>query len=153
MPHTPSITAVVHDDFKNPPSGRPAKLMAENLGRNYNTLMQELERRPLHKFALDELIPTMRQTGSVRPLEAIAEEVNGVFVPLPKVSGGLKAAERQCIHTIKEFADLAQATGAALADGDVSQTEYAHIKKEAWESIQAHLMLLKALELECGEGA
>ena len=150
--YIPSITAIVHEDFKNPPSRLPGKIMAANLNKPYNTLIQELEgTRPTHKFAADLLLPIMRQTGSIRPLECLCEELGGAFVRLPAGSPTCAPAQQQCLIAVKEFGELMHAVGESLLDGTITTAEKERIHKEGYELISATLSLVRQIEAECGE--
>lgn len=146
--NTPSLTAVLHEDFKNPPSGLPGYTIAELLPRNYHTLMSELGRQPGHKLGADLVLPLMQKTGSIRALEFLAREMGGEFVPLPGKALGMRRATNQCIVTIKAFADLMGASSEALLDGRVTPEECTRVTKEGHEALQAILALMKAMELE-----
>ncbi|MDL2279045.1 transcriptional regulator [Desulfovibrio sp. OttesenSCG-928-G11] len=145
-----SLTAVLHQLVLD--HDLDARTIARLVGyKSYQTMMSELSRQPLHKLGADKILPMIDVMDSDYPVEWLAEQRSGVFVRLPKVTGSLKSAEQQCFRTIKEFADVVQTVGQALADGKVNPDELAKTRKETWESIQAHLMLLKIIELECGE--
>ncbi len=150
--YIPSVTAIVHEDFKYPPSRLPGKIMAANLGKPYNTLLQELEAtRPTHKFAADLLVPTMRQTGSTRPLEWMCEAMNGVFVPLSEASPSLPTAQRQCLLAVREFGDLVQAVSESLLDGTITPAERKTVHLKAMKAVSAILGLDHQIEAECEE--
>lgn len=150
--YIPSVTAIVHEDFKYPPSRLPGKIMAANLGKPYNTLIQELEgTRPTHKFAADLLVPMMRQTGSHRPLDWICEAMDGVFVPLPKASPSIPSAQKQCLLAISKFGELVRAVGDSLLDGTITQTEREQIHNRAMKAVSAILGLDHQIEAECEE--
>ena len=78
---TPSLTAVLHEDFKNPPSGLTGYVIADLVGKNYQTLMNELSRQYGHNLGADLVCPLMRKISSVRALDFLAREMNGVPVP------------------------------------------------------------------------
>lgn len=143
-----SLTAVLHQLVLN--HDLDARSIADLCGyKSYQTMMSELSRQPLHKLGADKILPMMDVMNSNYPLEWLAGQRNGVFVPLPAPGGGLQAAERQCIKSIKEFADLVQSVAQALTDNKLSASELENIRKEGRESIQAHLLLLNILEMEC----
>ena len=78
----PSLTAVLHELVKHAPSELTARTIAELAGKDYNTLMSELSRQPGHKLGADLLLPLMELTGSDAPLNFLARERGGVFVPM-----------------------------------------------------------------------
>ena len=147
--NTPSLTAVLHEDFKSPRSGLTGYVIADLLPRNYQTLMSELSRQPGHKLGADLVLPLMQKTGSTRAMNFLAREMGGVFVPLPEGSPNCPPAQQQCLVTVKEFGELMQAVGESLLDGTITAAERERIRKEGYELISAALALVRQIEAEC----
>lgn len=145
---TPSLTAVLHEDFKDAPSGLTGYVIADLLGKPYATIMSELSRQPGHKFGADLVLPLMQKSGSDRGLDFLAREMGGVFVRLPEVRPGLGDAVKHSIKAMREFSQLMQSVSEALADGRVSRQEREEVRRECYESIQANLVLLQFVEAQ-----
>lgn len=140
-----SLTEVLRADIKRAPSGKSASLIAELLGKPYTTLMNELNpEQPGAKFGAELLLPVMELTDSDEPLHYLAKRRGGVFIKLSKA--GASMGERQLIRTVKEFGEFASVTGEALEDGRLTQEERRRILKEGYESVEAHMALLKRVE-------
>ena len=144
---TPSVTAILHELVKDAPSGLPAKFIAERVGRDYNTLMSELSRQPGHKLGADLVLPLMKLTGSIQPLDVMASEMGVVCVALPSAGeGGHLLVHRQCMVAVQEFGRLMGATADALEDGTITPAERDAIAVKGYEALAAIVALLKAVE-------
>ena len=153
---TPSLTAVLHEDFKNPPSGLTGYLIADLVGKNYQTLMSELSRQPGHKLGADLVLPLMRKMDSARALDFLAREMNGVFVPVPDPADDPECLVRGLVVSVREFGHFASASAAAIEDGSVQPEEMARMEREGYEAIVAIMAMLKKARAACerryGEG-
>lgn len=145
--NTPSLTAVLHEDFKNPPSGLTGYTIADLIDKNYQTLMSELSRQQGHKLGADLVLPLMQKTGSTRALDFLAREMGGVFVPVPDPAQNPFCIANTLVSTlassIKEFGDFASETAQNLADGKISKKELARITNEGREAIVAIMSMMK----------
>ncbi len=142
-----SLTAILHELVKDAPSGLPAKFIAERIGRDYNTLMSELSRQPNHKLGADLVLPLMKLTGSIQPLDVMAAEMGVVCVALPSAGeGGHLLVHRQCMVAVQEFGRLMGATADALEDGTITPAERDAIAAKGYEALAAIVALLKAVE-------
>lgn len=113
-PAYPSLTAILHEMVKHAPSGLTARTIADLLGKDYQTLMSELSRQPGHKLGADLLLPLMDLTGSDAPLNFLARERGGVFVPVPPNNNAADLAPA-ILASVKEFGEFtAEAAGGAL---------------------------------------
>ena len=121
----PRLSAIVQADVLDAPNGLPAKVVADEMGKNYYTLLRELNpNHASHKFGADDLVPAMRATGSRRPLIAQADALNMAVIELPPCSGELTAAMQHCMRTISSFGQLMQSVMDAYADGSISREEF-----------------------------
>lgn len=123
--NTPCITAIVQKDVLEAPNGLPAKVVADDMGKNYYTLLRELNpHHASHKFGADDLVPAMRATGSRRPLAAMADALDMAVVEIPQCEGELTTAMQHCIKTIASFSQLMESVMQAYADGTITREEY-----------------------------
>ena len=143
-----SLTAIIHEDVKEAPSGLDAYVIADLIGKPYATLMSELGRQPGHKFGADLVLPAMQKTGSDRGMHFLARELGGVFVRLPESQGPLRPTAQQCVAAIKEFSEFIQSIADALEDGRITRPEFEKARKEGYESIRSSMVLLEAMENE-----
>lgn len=142
---TPSLAAVLHEDIKNPQSRLSSYVIADLLGKNYQTLMSELSRQQGHKLGADLVLPIMQKTGSTRALDFLAREMGGVFVPVPDPADNSNSL---CLvstlaGSIKEFGEFATETAQNLTDAKISKQELIRIEKEGYEAIVAISSMIK----------
>lgn len=150
--HTPSLTAVLHEDFTDAPSGLTGYVLADLLGKNYYTLISGLSRQKGHKFGADLVLPLMQKSRSARGMHFLAREMGGAFIRLPKARRSLGSSQQQCMKAIKAFGDLMQEVSVALMDGKIKPEERMRIHKDAYEAVVAILTLARQIEEECEEG-
>lgn len=143
-----SLTAILHEDVKNAPSSLDARTIAKLLPRNYQTLMSELGRQPLHKLGADLVLPLMRLTGSNNGMDYLARELGGVFVLVPEKWHRRPPSEQQLVRTVQEFSEFLQSVTAAYLDGRIKSSELAKATKEGREAIAAIFVLLDLMENE-----
>ena len=67
--------------FQKPALGPHRYVIADLVGKNYQTLMSKLSRQYGHKLGADLVCPLMRKISSLRALDFLAREMNGVPVP------------------------------------------------------------------------
>ena len=132
----PSLTAVLHELVKHAPSELTARTIAELAGKDYNTLMSELSRQPGHKLGADLLLPLMELTGSDAPLNFLARERGGVFVP---IRPGATAAHLgpAILKSVREFGEYAAEAAQDIADGKIPADQLQRILKEGQEAATA----------------
>lgn len=85
-----------------------------------------------HHLALDEAQRLMKFTGDMQIIYALADEMDGVFVPLPKNGGA------QSIRVVTDIGKMSQKFGLLLnevaddiEDGVISANELKRIQKDA----------------------
>lgn len=135
-PAYPSLTAILHEMVKHAPSGLTARTIADLLGKDYQTLMSELSRQPGHKLGADLLLPLMDLTGSDAPLNFLARERGGVFVPVPPNNNAADLAPA-ILASVKEFGEYAAEAARDIADGHIPAPRLARILKEGQEAATA----------------
>jgi hypothetical protein len=144
-----SLLDLIQDLVKHAPNGLPAEKVAEQLGKAYSTLMNELNSElPNHKFGLISLIPLMNAVDSDLPAHYIAGARHGVFVKLPRGGKLVEKTERQALACVKEFGELMGEVHDALQSDSIEPHERKRIAKEGYEALQAILTLLKCIEEE-----
>ncbi|CAK7035002.1 MAG: hypothetical protein DELT_00524 [Desulfovibrio sp.] len=146
-----SLTAILHQDVLNAPSGLDARTIANLLPRNYHTFMSELGRAPGHKFGADLVVPLSKLTGSDNGVDYICRELGGKFVRIPTHLQKRPPSEQQLVTTIKEFAEFIGAVTTAYLDGKVTRDEFKQAKEEANEAIASALVLLDLMEADIEE--
>ncbi len=132
----PSLTAVLHELVKHAPSELTARTIAELAGKDYNTLMSELSRQPGHKLGADLLLPLMELTGSNAPLNFLARERGGVFVPMRPDATAADLGPA-ILKSVKEFGEYAAEATRDIADGKVPADQLQCILKEGQEAAAA----------------
>jgi len=138
-----SLTDLLHRLALTAPSGKPAKAIAEDVGRPYHVLMQELNQDVgTHKLGVELLIPLMRATGSDAPLHYLARAMGGVFVRLPEAGRAQDATFKAALTAVKEFGELMADLNDALADGKVTKSEKLMLARSGQEAVTAIMELL-----------
>ncbi len=132
----PSLTAVLHELVKHAPSELTARTIAELAGKDYNTLMSELSRQPGHKLGADLLLPLMELTGSDAPLNFLARERGGVFVPMRPDATAADLGPA-ILKSVKEFGEYAAEAAQDIADGKIPADQLQRILKEGQEAAAA----------------
>lgn len=140
----PSLAALVHQAVLRAPSGLDARSIAEVAGyTNYNTMMSELSRQPGHKLGADMLLPLMDASGSNAPVEFLARERGGVFLPLHEPALGGSELVQSLAASIKEFGEFAAEAAHDIADGDLPREQLDRINKEGQEAVEAIMSMMK----------
>ena len=132
----PSLTAVLHELVKHAPSELTARTIAELAGKDYNTLMSELSRQPGHKLGADLLLPLMELTGSDAPLNFLARERGGVFVPMRPDATAADLGPA-ILKSVREFGEYAAEAAQDIADGKIPADQLQRILKEGQEAAAA----------------
>lgn len=132
----PSLTAVLHELVKHAPSELTARTIAELAGKDYNTLMSELSRQPGHKLGADLLLPLMELTDSNAPLNFLARERGGVFVPLRPDATAADLGPA-ILKSVREFGEYAAEAAQDIADGKIPADQLQRILKEGQEAAAA----------------
>ena len=144
------LSRVCHAAVKAAPSGISAAAVADILGKNYTTFMNELVHNGTHKPDMDLLIPIVKATGSDAPLKAIGRACGCVFLPLPEVAGDDCPLTAGMAQSVTQFGELLAALGDAIRDGVISENEARRINKEGHEVLEAVLQVLKITEQMAG---
>lgn len=79
---------------------KPAKAVAEEIGKPYRTLMRELnDADDLAKLGADMLIPIMRSTGSIAPLQYLAHRMGYRISPITDREPTKPTLAEECMET------------------------------------------------------
>lgn len=121
--------------------------MAEELGKGYSTLANELNPNNIerHKLGLQDAIRIMELTGDLRPLERISSRLGQVMVNIPADLPDQTDALKSLAEMAKESGEAITALSAALADGELTRAERKEIATEAWEAARAFLAVYQNL--------
>lgn len=109
--------------------------LAEALGLKSAQVLRNkvnLNEEKSHHLSLREAQLLMKATGSPRILEALADDIGGIFIQLPKLGSANMLSAVNSISTMsKEFGALIEEVAGDIADGVITTTEYKRIEKEA----------------------
>ncbi len=141
-----SLTAVLHADVKNAPSGLDARTIADLLDKPYATLMSELSRQEGHKLGADFVLPIMDVTESRRAIKFLAREMGGVYVQMPQRTSE-HMLHRQCMDAVRDFGKLMTEMAQALEDGRLSKSENERISRAGHEVLATVTVMLRAADL------
>ncbi len=146
-----SLTAVLHADVKNAPSGLDARTIADLLGKPYATLMSELSRQEGHKLGADFVLPIMDVTDSRRAIKFLARELGGVYVEMP-TTHSIHPLHRQCMAAVKDFGNLMSEMAQALDDGRLSKEENNRIARAGHDVLATVTAMLRTADLATSDG-
>lgn len=143
-----NITAALYRAAHGYAPGMPA--LAEYLGISAHSLAHKVSPNyPSAHCSPDELVRICEVTGDLGALQAQAQALGQVLMPLPAsgAAGGDDLA-RKLAASCKEFGDFVSEISADLSDGKVTPNELARIEREAGELIGAvHVLLAHAAAL------
>lgn len=139
----PSLRAVAHHMVLKAPSGLTVETMADLIDKNSGTLKNELNGQFGHKLGADLILPLMKLAGSAAPLNFLAREMGGTYVPLPVPPITRADQVTTLANAIKEFGEFACETATPIEQGIASYDKKERIRKEGYEAIQAILIILE----------
>lgn len=119
------------------------RIIAELLNKPYSTLMAELSRQEGHKLGADMLLPIMSATESTAPLEFMAREMGGVFVPYPEPAETSIELVASIAQTVRQCGEMFTVAASHFADGWITQKEMEEIDLKCSETIVAILSMKK----------
>ena len=133
-----NVEDAIHHAVIDYPGGATA--LAPRMGLQAQTLRNmAVPGQVTHGWSLRRFRQVLTFTGDRRPLQALAEENGGVFVPLPFALGrNSNELLRDIAKLAAEFGDVPRTIEDALADdGKVSANELGRIEVQILELIQA----------------
>jgi len=147
-----SLPDLLHRLVLRAPSGKPAKAVAEEVGKPYHVLMQELNPDVAsHKLGAELLIPLMAVTGSDAPLHYLARARGGVFIRLPEAAApGTRPLQEKAMRACKEFGELMGELGERLGDGVICAKDRRALAVCGQEAVTALMALLRRIGQEDG---
>ena len=110
-----------------------AKTIASCVGLSHQTLLNKVNPKTLtHHLTLKEAVDVMHATKDTRLLDALANEFNGMFVPLPLSSSNISPNLMSDIAKMSsDFGALIKEVADDLSDGKISQNEWSRIDNDA----------------------
>lgn len=155
MPTVLDAARCVAEDY---PGG--AHALAARIDKPGSTFAHELAGAGGAKLGLKTALQMSTRTGDMRILNAFAAECGAMVLPLPVLSIDAGDDALQMMGDMaREFADVAVAYSAALADGNVTANELANLGRQ-WGELEvvaqrmlAHAQALHEAAKPKGDGA
>jgi len=90
---------------------------------------------------IETIIQTALNLGTsldkaLAPVQYLAERFGLVVLSFPHEKPSVHTCEKQLLHVIEEFGDLARESSRALNNGPMDRRDAEKIKKEGWEAIR-----------------
>lgn len=102
---------------------------------------------PTHGWPLNRFREAMHTTGDCRPLEALCQEFDGVFLRMPSIAGkSLDELMASLVKLSREFGDVPRTIEEAGQDGRWTLAEIDRIRREVYELQAAAAVVLKQIE-------
>ena len=138
MPIEKSAYNTVHEA----PGG--GKAVASAMGLSYQVLVNKVNlKNTTHHLTLKEAVDVMRATKDTRILDALANEFNGVFLPLPALSSGISPNLMTDIAKMSsEFGALIKEISDDVSDGEITENEWTRIDNDAAKLREALAVLI-----------
>lgn len=103
-----------------------------------------------HDWPLKRFEQAMALTGDLRPLEALCQEFNGVFLPMGKFDGMAPGRLLKVMQQLtKEFADIPVRVSEIMKDGVVRPREVERLTRDVYELQQAAAAVQRMVETLC----
>jgi len=141
--------AVLHDDLLGLPDGIKggAKRIGRSVGVLYNKFSESMPSYDITQREATALAHWVRESnGSTRFAEAICDEFDGVFLPLPRGSAADDDVLQAYLDIIKSMGDLSLEFTEARADGIIEPSEFSALKLRGQRAVAAIMHLLAELE-------
>jgi DNA-binding transcriptional regulator YdaS (Cro superfamily) len=117
--------------------------LAARLGISPTSLSHKVSTTyPAAHCSPEEVLEIMQATGDVGALQAMADALGFVLIPLPKHDAHGDEAMATMMKTVKEFGDFVSEASNDLADGRISDNELARVEREGAEALGAIQALL-----------
>lgn len=137
-------------------STRPAREIAQEVGKPYPTLMREINPDDNGaKVGVDGLIPLMRATDSIQPLTFLANAMGFLLVPHQLDIKESDQATLMSLDLMDGFGKYAKALKTALRSGEMDERVLMDVEKHGHEAMTAimtmmHYLRKKAAQAEAG---
>lgn len=126
-------------------SDRPAREIAGEINKPYPTLLREINPEDKGaKVGIEELIPIMKSTGSIRPLTRLANIMGYVLVPMDINPEDPDEANYMALDLLDGFGRYSKALKTALKS-EPSDHFVSSVEQEGFEAITAILTLVHYL--------
>lgn len=140
---------VLHDDLIALPDGITGA--AKCIGRSAGVLHNKFsEAMPQYEPSLRESLALAHQVreqiGSLRFVESVCADFNGVFMLLPPASAGDDEVLQAYLEIMNSMGDLSREFTEARADGIIEPMEFEAMKLRAHRSVGAIMHMLAELE-------
>ena len=89
---------------------------------------------------------------ALAPVQYLNERFGLVVLSLPAEKATVNTCEKELLHVIEEFGDLARESAKVLADGKLRRSEFEKIEKEGWEVIRKIAGYIKRVEAAADGG-
>jgi hypothetical protein len=138
------LTRIIQDMVLE--GGKPAKLVAQEVGKPYPTLLREINPYDRGaKVGAESLIPLMRSAGSLKPLEHLAKSMGCLLVPVGGAGATPWQAAGQALEALEESAGLTKTLRKILAQGGCDREDMAYVEAAGNAMAQAVLALVEGL--------
>jgi hypothetical protein len=139
-----SLTQLIHDMVLE--GMKPAKVVAEEIGKPYTTLLREINPYDSGaKVGADLLLPLMHATGSMEPLEYLANNLGYVLVPMKRNARASTNTMGMAMNLLQEFGEFAKTLKTAMENGDVHGRELEEVQKAGYNAATATINLIESL--------
>ena len=137
--------AVLHADLLASPLG--IKGGAERIGRSAGIMHNKFsEAMPHYEVTVREAIALAHAVASTGFAEAVCDQFDGVFLPLPQGNAADDDVLQAYLDIIKSMGDLSLEFTEARADGIIEPAEFSALKLRGQRSVAAIMHLLAELE-------
>ena len=121
------------------------KQVAHLMGTSHTSLLNRANPNDdTHRLNVEQFLQILVHSQDMRPLAALASAFG--FDLVAKEQAEATSLSAAVLHMHAEVADVTKAVTAALADGRVSQTEKALIKREIGEAMAAMEVLRESVK-------
>ncbi|SMF32943.1 phage regulatory CII family protein [Desulfovibrio gilichinskyi] len=130
---------------------KPARDVATEINKPYPTLLREINPEDKGaKVGIEELVPLMRSTGSIRPLTRLANIMGYVLVPMDINPGDPDEANYMALDLMDGFGRYSKALKSAL-QADPKEDLVSIVEQEGFEAITAILTMVHYLRKRAEE--
>lgn len=133
-------------------SSRPAREIAQEVGKPYPTLMREINPDDNGaKVGVDGLIPLMRATDSIQPLTHLANAMGFLLVPHQLDIKDSGQATLMALDLMDGFGKYAKALKTALRSGDMDERVILDVEKHGHEAMTAIMTMIHHLRKKAAQ--
>lgn len=119
-----SLLEVIRDDVFS--GEKPAKAVAEEIGKPYRTLMRELnDADEGAKLGVDMLIPIMNSTGSLAPLRYLAHRMKHRLVSMANPVPDKQTLAEECMDDYPSLVALHRALESGASESEIAAKKHA----------------------------